>query len=162
MVDSEGRMIGEQIVTHCSFSGPGGGRYDPITFQRGAWRNDGNEMSHGGNEHWCRHVDGLPANFCMEEDGSWPAPYGSRAQYEKAIENRCMPERGGCKKFVFVKGRDKEPSSDDSQEGCITDGWGGGSCEEGFTALNVNKYNFETGIWSNDQGEKFKNGERVE
>ena len=24
------------------------------------------------------------------------------------------------------------------------------------------QYNFETGIWSNDQGEKFKNGERVE
>ena len=24
------------------------------------------------------------------------------------------------------------------------------------------RYNFETGIWSNDQGEKYKNGERVE
>jgi hypothetical protein len=24
------------------------------------------------------------------------------------------------------------------------------------------RYNFETGIWSNDQGEKFKNGTRVE
>jgi len=24
------------------------------------------------------------------------------------------------------------------------------------------QYNFETGIWSNDRGEKFKNGELVE
>jgi len=176
MVDSEGRMIGEQIVTHCSFSGPGGGRYDPITFQRGAWRNDGNEMSHGGNEHWCRHEDGLPANFCMEEDGSWPAPYGSRAQYEKAIENGCLPGPGGCKKFVFVKGRDKEPSPEDlvpttstgfrsKAEMCAETGMcgsSGGDHENYFTALNVNKYDFETGIWSNDQGEKYKNGIRVE
>jgi hypothetical protein len=35
------------------------------------------------------------------------------------------------------------------------------SCSEGRGAL-VNKYNFETGIWSNDQGEKYKNGNRVE
>jgi len=173
MVDSEGRMIGEQIVTNCSFSGPGGGRYDPITFQRGGWRKDGGESC--GQAYGCCHEDGLPANFCMEEDGSsWP--YISRAQYEKEIENGCIPEGGGCKKFVFVKGRDKEPSPEDlvpttstgfrsKAEMCAKIGMcgsSGGDHENYFTALNVNKYDFETGIWSNDQGEKFKNGERVE
>ena len=111
----------------------------------------------------------------MEEDGSsWP--YISRAQYEKKIENGCIPEGGGCKKFVFVKGRDKEPSPEDlvpttstgfrsKAEMCAETGMcgsSGGDHENYFTALNVNKYDFETGIWSNDQGEKFKNGERVE
>jgi hypothetical protein len=110
----------------------------------------------------------------MEEDGSsWP--YISRAQYEKEIENGCIPEGGGCKKFVFVKGRDKEPSPEElvptastgfrnRAEYCAE--FPGESCggdhENYFTALNVNKYDFETGIWSNDQGENYKNGERVE
>ena len=38
-------------------------------------------------------------------------------------------------------------------------GWWGSS----IAAKRANmKYNFETGIWSNDQGHKFKNGIRVE
>ena len=42
-------------------------------------------------------------------------------------------------------------------------------CPDGVTGMRSNKemieslrYNFETGIFSNDQGEKYKDGERVE
>ena len=169
MVDSEGRMIGEQTVSHCLGMGSGGHRYDPITFQRGGWRKDGGESC--GRQDWCCHEDGLPAIFCMEDI---KGPSYSKAEYEETLENGCLPfQSGGCKKFVFVKPRDKEPSTENLLPlSVITDGDetlfcqdNPGSCDDHenyFTALNVNRYNFATGIWSNDQGEKFKNGELVE
>ena len=79
-----------------------------------------------------------------------------------------------CYKYVFVKPRDKEPSTENllnMPAGINIDGKtlycvdNPSSCDDHknyFTTLNVNRYNFETGIWSNDQGEKYKNGERVE
>ena len=166
MVDSEGRMIGEQTVSDCNRNGPGGFRYDPVTFQRGGWREDGGESC--GSQYGCCHEDGREAAFCV--------PWGTtKKEYKKALENGCLPfQFGGCKKFVFVKPRDKEPSTENllnMPRGINIDGEtlycrdNPGSCDDHknyFTALNVNRYNFETGIWSNDQGEKYKNGERVE
>ena len=113
MVDSEGRMIGGQIVGSCRSYGPGGNVYD-CTLQN-----------------QCAYNAGVDAS-----------------QY----------------KFVFVKPRDQEPSTGNLVPSGIGDGKDNTykDYKNYFTALNVNKYNFETGVWSNDQGEKFKNGERVE
>ena len=114
----------------------------------------------------------------------------TKEEYKKALENECLPlnssintgtgeeyvelNMSNCYKYVFVKPRDKEPSTENllnMPRGINIDGEtlycrdNPGSCDDHknyFTALNVNRYNFETGIWSNDQGEKFSNGVRVE
>ena len=150
MVDSEGRIIGEQTVSHCVGMGPGGQRYDPIKFERGGWIEDGVEGCVAGERSRelnlkirCCAADGREAKWCGEPGGL------KKAEYMEKLANGCLPwQHGGCKKFVFVKGRDKEPSPEDLQKQCIEAQKAGGidSCEEGFTALNVNRYNFATGI----------------
>ena len=87
--------------------------------------------------------------------------------YDCTLQNQCDFFAGvddSQHKFVFVKPRDQEPST----ENLVPSGIGDGKdntykdYKNYFTALNANRYNFETGIWSNDQGEKYKNGKLVE
>ena len=113
MVDSEGRMIGGQIVGSCRSYGPGGNVYD-----------------------------------CT-------------------LQNQCAYNAGvdaSQHKFVFVKPRDQEPSTGNLVPSGIGDGKDNTykDYKNYFTALNVNKYDFETGMWSNDQGERYKGGKLVE
>ena len=87
--------------------------------------------------------------------------------YDCTLQNQCAFNAGvddSQHKFVFVKPRDQEPSTGNLVPSGIGDGKDNTykDYKNYFTALNANRYNFETGIWSNDQGEKFKNGVRVE
>jgi|LWDU01.1.fsa_nt_gi type IV pilus assembly protein PilA len=87
--------------------------------------------------------------------------------YDCTLQNQCAFNAGvddSQHKFVFVKPRDQEPSTGNLVPSGIGDGKDNTykDYKNYFTALNANRYNFETGMWSNDQGEKFKNGERVE
>ena len=86
--------------------------------------------------------------------------------YDCKLQNQCAFNAGvddSQHKYVFVKPRDEEPST----ENLVPSGMGDGkdnaykNYKNYFTTLNVNKYDFETGVWSNDEGEKFKNGNRV-
>jgi hypothetical protein len=65
------------------------------------------------------------------------APVGGTQQYDGA---ECQTWAGGC-----------------TDEQLRTQAW-----RLAIRESRVNRYNFETGMWSNDQGGKYKNGERVE
>ena len=87
--------------------------------------------------------------------------------YDCTLQNQCAFNAGvddSQHKFVFVKPRDQEPSTGNLVPSGIGDGKDNTykDYKNYFTALNANRYNFETGIWSNDLGEKYKNGKLVE
>jgi hypothetical protein len=75
-----------------------------------------------------------------------------------------MPKPNNYRWVYFKDGGIVSPEYIEEAKGCgepIARGPDKGKIKDCNT-YNVNRYNFETGVWSNDQGENYKNGERVE
>ena len=67
----------------------------------------------------------------------------------------------GSSKIVFVEQATRRGAQSIAETLAAEDGTGRRTSKPGASGTQV-RYNFETGMWSNDQGENYKNGERVE
>ena len=88
--------------------------------------------------------------------------------HDCSLQNQCAnsPPKNVLKQ-VYVKGEDPQPSTENLVQSGVGDRYLSGNGEikmirlNHFTSLNVNRYDFATGLFSNDQGEQFRDGVRV-
>jgi hypothetical protein len=119
--------------------------------------------------------DSIGEVFAKEDGTSTQWPQGSKIKYVFV-----SPPPSTCDPELVNPNRKRRPDgtpyySNGTTEDCFAHyaaaaKYTGGGCGylsgmkdcDKYGYLGVNKYNFETGMWSNDQGEKYKNGERIE
>ena len=85
--------------------------------------------------------------------------------HDCSLQNQCANYTPNTDiQYVFVKPEDPQPSTENLVPSALGDRYLSDSGEikkirlNHFTSLNVNKFNFQTGFFSNDQGEKFRDG----
>jgi hypothetical protein len=96
---------------------------------------------------------------CRAAMGGWTSAHtqairdGYKLVYTQSISRRKLSQEFDvCQEHNQGKVRDRGMGRTYDEE----------ECEAYNETYTHNSYNFETGMWSNDQGEKFKPGERVE